>query len=78
MKELAPSGKSLTFNIYKLLVDINYARTWEWSEDNKRDTHIKRNTYYLSVHKVERTDYDGLSIIQIVFGPLKIQLGISK
>lgn len=77
MEPLTPAKDGFTFTLGRLCVDINYARTWQWSEDNKRESHIKRNTYYFSVHKVERTDYPGLSVLLVVLGPIKFQVGIA-
>lgn len=72
--ELTKPGKGFRFCLWRLLVDINWARTWTWCEQTEDGK--KRRTLIISLHTVQQhIDGNIRAATTLVFGPLKLMFG---
>ncbi|TVO70910.1 hypothetical protein FHP88_15765 [Sedimenticola selenatireducens] len=75
-ERLAKPKDGFSFWVGRLLVDVNWARTWTWcdqSEDNKR-----RTTHLISLRVVQHIfDKKTRRALTIILGPLKLMLGLA-
>ena len=74
-KPLIEPREPLSFWVGRLLIHLNFARTWTWADD--RDTHrgIERRTHLFAFDYV-RTEEPRLSCLMLIVGPLKINVGL--
>ena len=74
--ELTKPRASWSFWIWKVLVDINFARTWTWCDQTEGNK--ERVTRLVSLHIVQR-EIEGKvqSAFTLILGPLKVMAGLA-
>ncbi len=74
--ELTKPRASWSFWIWKVLVDINFARTWTWCDQTEWGK--ERVTRLVSLHIVQR-EIEGKvqSAFTLILGPLKVMVGLA-
>ena len=68
-------NKPFIFKIWRLLVSMNFAKTFIWSEQNKNST--QRTNRYFSIHTITKKyeDYDQF-IFSMILGPFILSFGL--